>query len=121
MRELLLRKCPKCDALVKVINDNCHLTCCGEEMVVVTSNSTDAAFEKHVPNYIKKDKDLIVTVDHVMESDHYIEWLAFISDNKEEFVYLKPGIKAEVTFKDATNGYLYSYCNKHGLWEKEVI
>ena len=88
-------------------------------MVVVRPNSVDAAFEKHVPNYEEKDGKIIATVNHVMDEDHYIEWIAFVGENKEETVYLKPGEEARVEFSKM-NGKIYSYCNKHGLWVKEI-
>ena len=47
--ELIIKKCQKCGALVEVINDcncwDCGITCCGEPMVKLISNSVDASFE----------------------------------------------------------------------------
>ena len=48
----------------------------------VTANSVDAAFEKHVPNYEVNDKKITVRVNHVMEEDHYIEWIAIASEKR---------------------------------------
>ena len=123
MRELIIRKCNHCKAMVKVIeecNCKCGLICCGEEMKVVKANATDAAFEKHVPTYEIKGDEIVVEVNHVMEDDHYIEWIAAVSDNYEEIKYLMPGMKAKATFKYFKGMNLYSYCNKHSLWTKEV-
>ena len=82
MRELLIKKCKNCGAYVKVFKDckckNCGVVCCGESMEVLTPNSVDAAFEKHVPTYEVKDGKLRVEVNHVMEEEHYIEWIAFV-------------------------------------------
>ena len=123
MKELVLKKCLKCGAIVKVIEDcnceNCGITCCNEKMVTIRPNSVDAAFEKHIPSYEIDGDKLIVRVNHVMDEDHYIEWIAFVSDETEEFVYLKPGSEATVEFRNQ-KGNLYSYCNKHGLWIKEM-
>ncbi len=123
-KELIIKKCTKCGALIKIINDcncdDCGIKCCGEEMTVLKSNSVDAAVEKHVPTYEIKGNDIVVTVNHVMEDDHYIEWIALVTKEKEEFHYLKPGTNAVVVFKDVKVGMLYSYCNKHGLWENEI-
>ena len=123
MRELVIRKCNKCKAMVKVLeecNCPCGIVCCGEEMKVVKANSTDGAAEKHVPTYEIKDDEIIVEVNHVMEDDHYIEWISAVSDNEEQITYLKPGMKAKAIFKYVPNMVLYSYCNKHSLWKKEV-
>ena len=125
MKELVIKKCSKCGAIVKVIEDcncdNCGIMCCGEQMKTVKSNSTDGAVEKHKPVYIKKDNKLIVNVPHVMEDDHYIEWICLLTDNREEYVYLTPGDTPEVIFDNAREGKLYAYCNKHGLWETEIV
>lgn len=122
MRELILRKCESCGAVVKVIKDchcKCGFMCCGDQMEIVSANSVDAAFEKHVPTYEVVGDKLVVTVNHVMDSDHFIEWICLESDNKEETIYLKPGMDAKVEFS-YQKGKLYAYCNKHGLWENEI-
>ena len=122
MRELVIKKCNHCDAIVKVIEDcncSCGIVCCGEEMKTLSANSTDGAAEKHVPVYTIKGDLIEVNVNHVMESDHYIEWIAFITEDSEEYVYFKPGDECKTKFK-YSKGTLYSYCNKHLLWMSEV-
>ncbi len=118
MKELIIKKCSKCGAIVKVIKDcdcqDCGITCCGDVMKVMKANSVDASIEKHKPTYTIKDNELVVTVNHVMDDDHYIEWISLVTDNKEEYVYFKQGDKPTATF-DITSGKIYAYCNKHGL------
>ena len=65
MAELKLKKCLICGRVVEVTNDE-PVMCCGQEMVDVIPNSTDAAVEKHVPNYEKVEDEIFVTVNHVM-------------------------------------------------------
>ena len=123
-KELIIKTCTKCGATIKVLKDctcdNCGITCCDKKMVTLKPNSTDAAFEKHVPTYEIKDGNLIVSVNHVMDPDHYIEWISLVTNDNEETFYLKPGDDAKVTFTEKTKGTLYAYCNKHGLWKKEI-
>ena len=124
MKELKLKKCLKCNALVKVIEDcnceDCNFVCCGEPMKYVKSNSVDAAFEKHVPVYEIDGSNIVITVKHVMEEGHYIEWISYVTNNLEITKQFKPNeeIKLTVPYEKVTK--IYSYCNKHGLWEKEV-
>ena len=124
MKELNIKKCVKCGAVVRVIEDchcgDCGITCCGEPMKAVKANSVDAAIEKHKPTYNIKDNKIVVSVAHVMEAEHYIEWIALLTEDREEYVYLKPGDNPEVSFNNTTSGKLYAYCNKHGLWETEI-
>ena len=123
MEKLVLKKCVECSSLVEVIQTcdaSCQFTCCGQKMIDVVANSMDAAFEKHVPTYEKRDENIVVRVNHVMEEEHYIEWIALVSENSKEIVYLNRNQEAVVTFYNKNNGMLYAYCNKHGLWENKI-
>ena len=123
-KELIIKKCKSCGATVKVINDcncnGCGIVCCGEPMEKLVPNSVDAAVEKHVPTYEVKDNKILVKVNHVMEDDHYIEWVTFKNGNKEKTVYFKPGDEAVAKFCYHPGTVIYAYCNKHGLWKKVV-
>ncbi len=123
-KELIVKKCKSCGATVKVINDckcpGCGIVCCGESMDVLVPNSVDAAVEKHVPTYEVKGDILEVKVNHVMEEEHYIEWISMVTDNEEHTVYFKPGMEAKADFKYVKGATVYAYCNKHALWKAEV-
>ena len=123
-RELIIKRCKSCGAMVKVIEDcsctDCGIKCCGENMEVLIPNSVDAAVEKHVPVYEKVEDEIFVKVNHVMEKEHYIEWISLVTENKEETITLYPEQNAEVRFKYIPNSTIYAYCNKHGLWKQEV-
>ena len=124
-RELKIKKCTKCGAMVKVLEDckcegDCGIKCCGEKMKELVPNSVDAAQEKHLPTYEIKDGKIYVTVNHVMEEDHYIEWIAIVRDNKEKVKYFQPGDEIKTHCKYVPGLKIYSYCNKHGLWKIDV-
>lgn len=121
--DLVIKKCQQCGAEVMVLKDcDCNdcFKCCGEEMIVEGANSVDASFEKHIPVYEVVNGELVVKVNHVMEADHFIEWICLVSDDKKEFISFKPGVDAIVRFKAVESGKLYAHCNKHGLWMKEI-
>ena len=122
--ELIIKKCNKCGATVKVIEDcnckECGIICCGEPMQVMAPNSVDAAIEKHVPTYAIVDDELVVKVNHVMEKEHFIEWISLVKENKEYMVKLYPEQNAEARFPYFKGATLYAYCNKHGLWKADV-
>lgn len=119
-----LKKCLKCNAIVKVLNDcccdDCNIKCCGEKMFTIRANTADAAAEKHVPEYKIEEGKVVVRVNHVMEQDHYIEWISYESGNKEQVIQFNPGEEAIGTFKYVKGATIYAYCNKHFLWSKEV-
>ncbi len=122
--KLLIKRCVKCGALVKVLKDckcQCGFQCCGEEMKELVPNSVDAAVEKHVPEYEVKDGKIFVKVNHVMDEDHYIEWISIVFGDKVVTTYLKPGQETVAHCKYVPGSTIYAYCNKHELWKKDVV
>ena len=117
-------RCPICGNIVEVIEgDAKHITCCGKTMEKMVANTTDAAVEKHVPVYEKVEDEIVVKVgeiEHPMEKDHYIMWIAQVSDNKTTFVKLYPEQATETRLPYVSGAILYAYCNKHGLWKTTV-
>ena len=116
--------CPVCGNIVGLIDgDASHIQCCGKAMQKLIANTTDAATEKHVPVYEIENDEIIVKVGeaaHPMEKDHYITWIAQVSDTRTERVRLFPEQDAVARLKYIPGATLYAYCNKHGLWENEV-
>lgn len=122
MRNLILKKCNSCGALVKVIDDcncKCDIECCGEKMQIVNPNS-EGDLKKHEPIIKIEDDQIIVNIDHVMEDTHYIKWIALVSNDQEIFKYLSSKDKPEVRFDYVQDSIIYAYCNKHGLWNKKI-
>ena len=117
-------KCPICGNVIGLIKGNADLiTCCGRKMELLVANSEDASVEKHVPVYEKVEDEIAVKVgevEHPMEKEHYIEWIAQVSDNKTTRIRLYPEQDTTVRFKYIPGSILYAYCNKHGLWKAEV-
>ena len=117
-------KCPICGNVIGLIDgDIAHMRCCGKEMERLDANSQDAAIEKHIPVYKIDGDELIVSVgevEHPMEKEHYIMWIALVSDNQTTRIRLYPEQGTTVRFKYIPESTLYAYCNKHGLWKKDV-
>ena len=89
-------------------------------MVSVVANSVDASVEKHKPQ-IRVNGDVVeVVVPHVMDDDHYIEWIAIENDSVSARMNFEPGQKAVAKFPYARGCKVYAYCNLHGLWESVV-
>ena len=115
-----LLRCNKCGTRVIVDKGGNNVICCGEQMMEVKPNSVDAAIEKHVPEYVVEDNKIKVVVNHVMEEEHFIEWILLETDKGIEKVDFKPGDKPEAVFEYVPGSTLYAYCNKHSLWKKDV-
>ena len=117
-------RCPICGNIVELIDGNMdRIICCGKSMIKMIANTTDAVVEKHVPVYERVDNEIVVKVgevEHPMEEEHYIMWIAQVSKDKVVRVKLHPESKIEVRFPYISDSVLYAYCNKHGLWSCDV-
>lgn len=117
-------RCPACGSIVELVEgDIQHMSCCGKSMEELVPNVVDAATEKHIPVYQKVEDEIVVKVgevEHPMDKDHYIMWIAQATDNCVTRITLYPEQSTEVRFKYIPNSTLYAYCNKHGLWKVEV-
>lgn len=115
--------CEHCENIVEKIKDaNVPIICCGEKMKELVAGTTDAAVEKHVPEYKVEGKLVTVnvgSVEHPMLPEHYIEWVSLQTKQGNQRKMLKPDDKAEVQFAlcdgDEVEA-VYAYCNLHSLW-----
>lgn len=87
----------------------------------IKANSVDASFEKHIPQYNIDNQEVEVFVNHVMEDDHYIEWIMIDYGDKQIIKHFKPGEEARIKVSYQKGMKAYSYCNKHSLWVNEEI
>lgn len=117
-------KCPVCGNIIGLIDGNIeNIKCCGRTMEQMVANSTDAATEKHVPVCEKVGDEVIVKVgevEHPMVEEHYIMWIAQVSENRTTRVTLKPNEKPEAKFPYIPGSTIFAYCDKHGLWKTTI-
>ena len=123
-KNFVLKKCNKCGAFVEVLEDctcaNCGIKCCGQEMEIVRENSVDASVEKHKPEYKVVGNYIVVTVNHVMEQEHFISFVAINSNKLSAKKYFEANESPVAIFPYIKGSTIYSYCNKHGLWSTIV-
>ena len=102
MNEMLFYRCEKCGNIVALVKSaGGTLTCCGQKMTMLKANSTDAAREKHVPALAIGSGKIKVTVGsaiHPMTAEHFIEWIAHVTNNRIDIVRLKPGMEPKAEF-----------------------
>ena len=122
MKEFKVYRCNKCKKIhIEVQGSPCPTMCCGEEMVLLKANTTDAATEKHVPAVTvdgQKVSVVVGSVEHPMLEEHYIQFVALETASGIQVKYLNPGEapKAEFITAEAPVA-VYEYCNLHGLWK----
>lgn len=120
-------KCKICGKVVMMLDQFAPKTiCCGQEMEELVANTTDGAFEKHVPAVEEKDNKVIVRVGeiaHPMLAEHYINFIVLHTDQGYKIKHLRPGDFPVAEFAVNDNEIIFSayeYCNLHGLWKKSI-
>ncbi len=124
-RDFKVYKCPHCGNIVTVMNyGGGTLVCCGDPMILLVAGEQDtAAKEKHIPVVTASGSVIDVavgSVPHPMTAEHYIQWIAVVTDTQVYTQYLTSADapKASFTLPEGTADFeVYEYCNLHGLWK----
>lgn len=126
MKKLKFYKCEHCgNVVVKLIDKDVPVLCCGEIMTEIVANSKEAVTEKHLP-VVKVENNIVEVkvgeVSHPMEENHYINFIAVETDKGYKLVSLYPGNEpiAKVYVGEEIVKTVYEYCNLHGLWKTEI-
>lgn len=112
-------KCPVCGNIVTMLNEKSIVTCCGKELEKLVSNVEEASIEKHIPvcRRVEERVEVVVgDIEHPMDDNHYIMFIAQVSNKETSIVKLNPGDKPIANFLYKENSKIYAYCNIHGLW-----
>lgn len=124
--DMKIYRCPYCGNLLPVLTDGgVRPVCCGEEMELLTANTTDGATDKHVPVIDVSDDSVTVTIgeqEHPMTGEHHIKWIVLLTDKGVHLKRLEPLDMpvAKFCIPDETAISAYAYCNLHGLWKGEI-
>ena len=108
--------CPICGNVIQSVGE-AVIICCGLTLPPLEAENED---DEHTIHFEKIEDEYYVTVGHFMTKEHYISFLAAVSDNGVQFVKLYPLGNAEARFKISRVKYLYAYCIKDGLFRVKV-
>lgn len=109
--------CPVCGNVIQTIGE-AVVSCCG---VTLPPSDPEPADNAHLIRAEIVEDEYFVTLDHPMTRDHYISFLAAVSDQGVQFVKLYPEGNAEARFKIDRVSRLYAYCNRHGLFQAKPV
>ena len=82
------------------------------EVLPVPEEPDDA----HTIHAEKIEMEWYVTLDHPMDKRHFIAFLAFVTGDRVQVARLYPEQEASARFFVRGHGWLYAYCNHHGLF-----
>ena len=108
--------CPVCGNVVQSTGE-AVISCCGITLPPLEAELSD---EEHMISLQRIDDELFVSVEHPMEKDHFISFIAAVSDHRVQLLKLYPEGNAEGVFKIDYIKKVFAYCNRHGLYEAAV-
>jgi desulfoferrodoxin (superoxide reductase-like protein)/DNA-binding XRE family transcriptional regulator len=107
--------CPVCGNVIRTIGE-AMISCCGITLPPLEAEEDD----EHQIMVESVEDEYYVHLEHPMSKEHYISFIAAVSDQGVQFTKLYPEQTAEARFKRARVRYIYAYCNHHGLFLKKV-
>lgn len=108
--------CPVCGNIIYSTGETV-LSCCG---IVLTPLEAEEFDEAHSVTVENVEDEHFITVNHDMTKTHYISFVSFVTTDRVQFVKFYPEGNAETRLQLRGRGYLYIYCNRHGLMRKKV-
>ena len=108
--------CPLCGNIIRTTGD-AVISCCGITLPPLEAEDTD---DGHSITIEKVEDENFVTVNHDMTKEHFISFVAYLTSDRVQFIKFYPEGNAETRLNLRGRGYLYIYCNKHGLMRKKI-
>ena len=103
--------CPVCGNILYTTGET-MISCCGITLPPLEAEEAD---DEHKITIEAVEDEYFITVSRDMTKSHYISFIAFVSSDKIEMTKLYPEGNAETRLHLRGHGYIYIYCNKHGL------
>ena len=108
--------CPVCGNVLHAMGD-ALISCCGVSLPPLDAAETD---EDHQITLLPVEDELFLSVCHEMTKQHHLSFLAYVTTDRLELVKLYPEGNAECRIRRKGRGFLYLYCNHHGLMKQKI-
>ena len=111
-----LHVCPICGNVVHTMGGTL-VSCCGVTLPALEAEEGDG---EHEITLERVEDEYFLTIRHPMTKAHFISFAAFVTCDRMELVKFYPEGNAETRMQLRGRGYLYWYCNRHGLFRKKL-
>lgn len=108
--------CPVCGNIIRTTGD-AVISCCGIALPPLEAEKIDEAHEVTIE---KVEDEHFITVNHEMTKTHFISFMAYLISDRVQLVKFYPEGNAEARFQFRGRGFVYIYCNKHGLMKMKI-
>ena len=108
--------CPLCGNVLHGTGD-AVVSCCGVTLPALEAEEPDPA---HQISIEQVEDEHFITVHHPMTKTHFISFLAYLTTDRMQLVKFYPESDAQTRIQLRGRGYLYVYCNQHGMYRIKV-
>lgn len=108
--------CPVCGNVIHSTGA-AVVSCCGIALPALEAEEID---DEHIVSIENVEDEKFIIVNHEMTKTHFISFAAYVTYDRMQFVKFYPEGNAETRMQFRGRGYLYIYCNKHGLMKRKV-
>ena len=108
--------CPVCNNAVSAVGD-AVISCCGITLPPLEAEEPE---ESHRISLEQVEDEQFVVIDHPMTKQHYISFICYVNSDRMQFVKLYPEGNPETRLNIRGRGYIYFYCNRHGLMKQKI-
>ena len=108
--------CPLCGNIIHSIGD-AVVSCCGISLPALEAEEAD---EEHRATIQPVEDEYFVTIPHPMTKEHFISFVAHVNSDRLQMVKFYPEGNPETRLQMRGRGYLYYYCNRHGLFRMKI-
>ena len=108
--------CPVCGNVILARGD-AMISCCGIQLPALEAETAD---EAHAVSVEKVEDEYFVSAEHPMTKDHFLPFIAYMTMDRCEVKALYPEGNVEARFFRRGSGWLYWYCNRHGLFRQKL-
>lgn len=108
--------CPVCGNVIHTLGE-AAISCHG---VLLSPQQAEPADDAHPIAIEPVEDEYFVTVSHPMTKGHHISFIAALSPDRLQLVKLYPEGNAEARFKMNMVRRVYYYCNREGLFYKDL-
>lgn len=116
MKKIKIYVCPNCGNVLTALTDT-SISCCGKKLMPLEFKKADVANQLTVERI---ENDYFISTDHEMTREHYISFVALISDDTIMMRKQYPEWNLQVRIPIFAHGRLMWYCTQHGLFYQDL-
>ena len=116
MKRIKFYMCPVCGNVITGTG-MAEISCCGRKLNPLEARPADLS---HRVSAEEVEGDYYITLEHGMEKQHYITFMAYAAWDRVLLIKLYPEQAAQARFPRTHHGMLYICCSSHGLFSTSL-